>query len=212
MFKSILEIGESLSEESENLFPIESVPQGKKYAIKIIFDLNKRRLDVDLISELEGERGKRTASEYLWVGNAKGNTPQLMLTTDHYKYIFGSDKKRQQEHKLAIPALLKYIETQGLKGEVRTLYSYLSKIKSKFYSDENTSKKLLQKFKSALFQKGIINKPDESEISKEIGLFTVSVRKCGKLIDLAKEADYNCLLYTSPSPRDLSTSRMPSSA
>ena len=25
-------------------------------------------------------------------------------------------------------------------------------------------------------------------------------------------ADYNCLLYTSPSPRDLSTSRMPSSA
>ena len=24
--------------------------------------------------------------------------------------------------------------------------------------------------------------------------------------------DYNCLLYTSPSPRDLSTSRMPSSA
>ena len=27
-----------------------------------------------------------------------------------------------------------------------------------------------------------------------------------------KSADYVCLLYTSPSPRDLSTSRMPSSA
>ena len=26
------------------------------------------------------------------------------------------------------------------------------------------------------------------------------------------DADYSCLLYTSPSPRDLSTSRMPSSA
>ena len=26
------------------------------------------------------------------------------------------------------------------------------------------------------------------------------------------EQPYNCLLYTSPSPRDLSTSRMPSSA
>ena len=28
----------------------------------------------------------------------------------------------------------------------------------------------------------------------------------------AFEVDYSCLLYTSPSPRDLSTSRMPSSA
>jgi len=28
----------------------------------------------------------------------------------------------------------------------------------------------------------------------------------------AAEPPYNCLLYTSPSPRDLSTSRMPSSA
>ena len=30
--------------------------------------------------------------------------------------------------------------------------------------------------------------------------------------DLFEERGYNCLLYTSPSPRDLSTSRMPSSA
>ena len=28
----------------------------------------------------------------------------------------------------------------------------------------------------------------------------------------SKPSDYGCLLYTSPSPRDLSTSRMPSSA
>ena len=30
--------------------------------------------------------------------------------------------------------------------------------------------------------------------------------------DAAPQLDYSCLLYTSPSPRDLSTSRMPSSA
>ena len=30
--------------------------------------------------------------------------------------------------------------------------------------------------------------------------------------DILKELPYICLLYTSPSPRDLSTSRMPSSA
>ena len=34
----------------------------------------------------------------------------------------------------------------------------------------------------------------------------------GAEIILVPEAPYDCLLYTSPSPRDLSTSRMPSSA
>ena len=36
----------------------------------------------------------------------------------------------------------------------------------------------------------------------------------GKIVDFGARgySDYTCLLYTSPSPRDLSTSRMPSSA
>ena len=43
-------------------------------------------------------------------------------------------------------------------------------------------------------------------------LFSCNVMS-GKLINTgAFEMSYNCLLYTSPSPRDLSTSRMPSSA
>ena len=33
-----------------------------------------------------------------------------------------------------------------------------------------------------------------------------------RIIDKAWDQGINCLLYTSPSPRDLSTSRMPSSA
>ena len=40
-------------------------------------------------------------------------------------------------------------------------------------------------------------------------------RECYQLIESRYEIDtlyYCCLLYTSPSPRDLSTSRMPSSA
>eukprot|EP00831_Metopus_contortus_P019941 TRINITY_DN18709_c0_g1_i1.p1 TRINITY_DN18709_c0_g1~~TRINITY_DN18709_c0_g1_i1.p1 ORF type:complete len:113 (-),score=32.63 TRINITY_DN18709_c0_g1_i1:78-416(-) len=36
--------------------------------------------------------------------------------------------------------------------------------------------------------------------------------KNNEMIVLVKELCENCLLYTSPSPRDLSTSRMPSSA
>ena len=36
--------------------------------------------------------------------------------------------------------------------------------------------------------------------------------KTKETIDLCEMMDKTCLLYTSPSPRDLSTSRMPSSA
>ena len=36
--------------------------------------------------------------------------------------------------------------------------------------------------------------------------------KSGEVIFEQKSVEYPCLLYTSPSPRDLSTSRMPSSA
>ena len=36
--------------------------------------------------------------------------------------------------------------------------------------------------------------------------------KLDVLLDNSNDEIYSCLLYTSPSPRDLSTSRMPSSA
>ena len=52
-----------------------------------------------------------------------------------------------------------------------------------------------------LVQKGLVNGPITGNLSPEI-------------IEVAKKfiLDQGCLLYTSPSPRDLSTSRMPSSA
>ena len=40
----------------------------------------------------------------------------------------------------------------------------------------------------------------------------ISIFESGAIIDYVLERHKNCLLYTSPSPRDLSTSRMPSSA
>ena len=39
-----------------------------------------------------------------------------------------------------------------------------------------------------------------------------SIKKAGFSCDDVTDVIYTCLLYTSPSPRDLSTSRMPSSA
>ena len=50
--------------------------------------------------------------------------------------------------------------------------------------------------------------PDKGEVWVEPRLLNLLNIKLGDAI----EVGYSCLLYTSPSPRDLSTSRMPSSA
>ena len=52
------------------------------------------------------------------------------------------------------------------------------------------------------------------EARAELRQVRISPRKVGVVLDLIrnKPCDMACLLYTSPSRRDLSTSRMPSSA
>ena len=57
----------------------------------------------------------------------------------------------------------------------------------------------------ALYGYGEIRTP----IFEETKLF---LRGIGDTTDVVTKEMYTCLLYTSPSPRDLSTSRMPSSA
>ena len=49
----------------------------------------------------------------------------------------------------------------------------------------------------------------EIKFSKLDGVIKTEVGYCG---GHNAETNYNCLLYTSPSPRDISGSRMPSSA
>ena len=64
-------------------------------------------------------------------------------------------------------------------------------------------------------QQSAVSKNDASkqvaptETAKE---FIERVEAEGKILSKEVAAAYCCLLYTSPSPRDLSTSRMPSSA
>ena len=68
-------------------------------------------------------------------------------------------------------------------------------------NNENTNNNLIPKLRFPEFQ-------NEKEWEK---------KKLGELLEFknginASKEQYGCLLYTSPSPRDLSTSRMPSSA
>ena len=56
----------------------------------------------------------------------------------------------------------------------------------------------------------LLNSADIEDYAKQVGLiFPFEKGPDGNNL---KTASYGCLLYTSPSPRDLSTSRMPSSA
>ena len=51
--------------------------------------------------------------------------------------------------------------------------------------------------------------PQEYKILREKG---TEMAFTGKYYNHKEDGTYTCLLYTSPSPRDLSTTRMPSSA
>ena len=53
---------------------------------------------------------------------------------------------------------------------------------------------------------------DEGTTSIKIGLSEFLMAEFGEVIQVVLARPRDCLLYTSPSPRDLSTSRMPSSA
>ena len=55
---------------------------------------------------------------------------------------------------------------------------------------------------------GYISNDSIVQISNLVGITEVQVKSVASFYSMYKD----CLLYTSPSPRDLSTSRMPSSA
>ena len=55
-------------------------------------------------------------------------------------------------------------------------------------------------------------KENVSDVSDNLARKNAQVESIQRLVSLAEERVNGCLLYTSPSPRDLSTSRMPSSA
>ena len=65
-------------------------------------------------------------------------------------------------------------------------------------------------------EKDDINKDYEYSRGNLYSLIEKGQEAVNGILELAQESDsaraYDCLLYTSPSPRDLSTSRMPSSA
>eukprot|EP00831_Metopus_contortus_P068876 TRINITY_DN6170_c0_g1_i2.p3 TRINITY_DN6170_c0_g1~~TRINITY_DN6170_c0_g1_i2.p3 ORF type:complete len:118 (+),score=20.72 TRINITY_DN6170_c0_g1_i2:124-477(+) len=50
------------------------------------------------------------------------------------------------------------------------------------------------------------------ELKEKAEALEIRIQELEKELEVARDKQQSCLLYTSPSPRDLSTSRMPSSA
>ena len=70
---------------------------------------------------------------------------------------------------------------------------------------------------SNLYQQILNSDPNHAEALHLLGVIAIQTSRPQDAIELIERAvsirrDQACLLYTSPSPRDLSTSRMPSSA
>ena len=98
------------------------------------------------------------------------------------------------------------LEVEDLENEIKDLKTKSDKIKE--IVEENK--------KGILEQKQIIE--NAKELHKKYEEKLKNVRNNREYNSIVKEQEYQdlesqlCLLYTSPSPRDLSTSRMPSSA
>ena len=99
--------------------------------------------------------------------------------------------------------------TNNLLMEIEVLSNRLRNIKQSYKSTENKA------LKGRLFSENRNLFKRVNEIYKIAELLnknnTENINFSNLLVEITKRT-LNCLLYTSPSPRDLSTSRMPSSA
>lgn len=180
MFESIKTIGEFLLSESQSVFDIAPLKvrktKGKELLlVQIIFDLDNKKLDCDPLFGCNEERAK----EFLWVGNAKGQKPQLVLTTDNPEYLLNPEKG----NKWAIGQILEEINRRNLKDrEIIEFYEILCRIKGTFFAPP---KSLVKKLAEIL---------EEKTRGGQVALYTISVIKNSKKLELVKTQGYQKFL------------------
>lgn len=106
----------------------------------------------------------------------------MRLTTNNLEYLLNPERK----YKWGIGSILRYIEERNLLSdkEIEGLYQHLRDLREIFFANNEN---LTPNFEKVCDKKGIS--------SKEITLCTISVKRDGKIIDLAKEPGYRKILY-----------------
>ena len=112
------------------------------------------------------------------------------LQEEVYSNVFKFPSMNKEEKRFHVALLEKLLDKQ------KVLYTRLS------LSDDPEAKMMKSRIVESATMMGL---PKDVDIS-------VIFSNMGKMLDAMKKQIDTCLLYTSPSPRDLSTSRMPSSA
>ncbi len=173
MFEALKEIGEAVLSAGGCEFRIERIKGKGTLLAKVIFNLDNGRLECDCNFRCTG----KVAEEYLWIGNARGQKPQLVLTTDNPKYLLDSSNF----NKWAIGQIINAFDGKFSDTDVIRLISLLKEINLKFFS----AKKSYVEDLDALL----------GEERKNVALYTACVKKDEKIIDLSKEPGYRKLLY-----------------
>ncbi|MEM2112161.1 MAG: TM1802 family CRISPR-associated protein, partial [Candidatus Bathyarchaeia archaeon] len=174
MFRALKEIGEAALSAGGCEFKIEKI-KGKgdeTLLAKVIFNLDNGKLECDSNFKCD----EKVAEGYLWVGNAKGQKPQMMLTTNNPQYLLNSSKPK----KWAIGQIIRTFDGKLSDADAVNLLSLLKKVE-RFFSEKKSYVEDLE---------GLLG-----EEKKRVALYTACVRKNGAIIDLVKEAGYKKLLY-----------------
>eukprot|EP00831_Metopus_contortus_P044835 TRINITY_DN35942_c0_g2_i1.p1 TRINITY_DN35942_c0_g2~~TRINITY_DN35942_c0_g2_i1.p1 ORF type:complete len:199 (-),score=61.51 TRINITY_DN35942_c0_g2_i1:76-672(-) len=181
----------------------------------------------DGIRDVERSRGlgdvykRQVSTQSTW---ALQNTGLCLTKKELFIYKKQTDKTHKSMRNLS-SSFVKEEPQQLMEGMSYFPFTLIfSQIRSKKYftSTKEECKKWLEEIKDAI---GYANLQDYYDIKESLGKGKFGIVKCGVhkktgkrvAIKVMKKSsmstqDKDCLLYTSPSPRDLSTSRMPSSA
>ncbi|MCS7113796.1 MAG: TIGR02556 family CRISPR-associated protein [Nitrososphaerota archaeon] len=177
MFGALKEIGEAVLSAGKNEFKIEKIKikgrGGEAFLAKVIFNLDDGKLECDYSFKCT----QKTAEEYLWIGNARGQKPQLVLTTDSPDYLLDSSKPK----KWAIGQIIRTFDGKLGDTDVMNLLALLKEVELKFFSKRKSYVEDLEK---------LLGREKE-----QVALYTASVKKDGLIIDLAKEPGYKKLLH-----------------
>ncbi|MEM3162585.1 MAG: type I-B CRISPR-associated protein Cas8b/Csh1 [Candidatus Bathyarchaeia archaeon] len=175
MFGALKEIGEAVLSTGQSEFKIERIKSknGEVLLAKIIFNLDSGKLECDCNFRCTEE----TAKNYLWIGNAIGQKPQMVLTTDNPKYLLDSSKPG----KWAIGQIIRAFDGKLSDPDVVKLLSTLKEIESEFFAKKKSYIEDLDKILG--------------EEKEWIALYTACVKKDGVTIDLVRESGYRKILF-----------------